>query len=155
MQVLKLPSENTAASAAADLVAEALRTIAAPVLGLPTGRTAVPLYAALVARHRAGRADFSRASTFNLDEVAGLASDHPGSYHAFMHAHLFSQVNLAPGRTHLLRGEARDWRAEIARFERRLADLGGLDLAILGIGMNGHIAFNEPATSLAIAAASR
>jgi glucosamine-6-phosphate deaminase len=148
MQVLKLPSANTAASAAADLVIDALTTHEAPVLGLPTGRTAVPLYAALVARHRAGRADFSRATTFNLDEFANLAPDHPGSYHAFMREHLFAHVNLAPDRTHLLRGDARDWRAEIARFERRLADRGGLDLAVVGIGMNGHVAFNEPAPAL-------
>jgi glucosamine-6-phosphate deaminase len=65
-----------------------------------------------------------------------------------MRAHLFAHVNLAPARTHLLRGDARDWRAEVARFERRLADAGGLDLAVLGIGMNGHVAFNEPAPAL-------
>ena len=148
MQVVTLPSESTAASAAADVVAAALAAIESPVIGLPTGRTAVPFYAALVALHRAGRADFGRASTFNLDEFAGLAPDHPGSYHAFMRAHLFAHVNLSPDRTHLLRGDARDWRAEIARYERRLAALGGLDLAILGIGLNGHIAFNEPAPAL-------
>ena len=145
MQVLKLPSANTAASAAADLVVDTLGRIAAPVLGLPTGRTAVALYQALVARHRAGQADFARAVTFNLDEFAGLPAEHPGSYHTFMREHLFQHVNLAPDRTHLLRGSARDWRAEMARYERRLADVGGLDLAIVGIGMNGHIAFNEPA----------
>jgi glucosamine-6-phosphate deaminase len=148
MQVLKLPSANTAASAAADLVVDTLGRIAAPVLGLPTGRTAVPLYEALVARHRAGQADFARAVTFNLDEFAGLPADHPGSYHTFMREHLFQHVNLAPNRTHLLRGSVKDWRAEMARYERRLADLGGLDLAILGIGLNGHIAFNEPAPAL-------
>ncbi len=148
MQVLKLPSGTLAASAAADLVVETLGRIAAPVLGLPTGRTAVPLYQILVARHRAGQADFSRTVTFNLDEFAGLPAEHPGSDHAFMREHLFQHVNLAPERTHLLRGGARDWRAEIVRYERQLADLGGLDLAIVGIGMNGHVAFNEPAPAL-------
>ncbi len=148
MQLLKLPSATAAATAAADLVAGTLGRLEAPVLGLPTGRTAVPLYAALVARHRAGQADFARATTFNLDEFAGLPAEHPGSYHTFMREHLFQHVNLAPDRTHLLRGSARDWRAEIARFERQLADAGGLDLAVVGIGMNGHIAFNEPAPAL-------
>ncbi len=148
MRVLKLPSTTAAASAASDLVAEALQASGAPVLGLPTGRTAVPLYRALVRRHRAGRADFSRAATFNLDEFAGLDADHPGSYGAFMREHLFQHVNLAPGRTHLLRGSAKDWRMEIARFERRLAEAGGLDLAVVGIGLNGHLAFNEPAPQL-------
>jgi glucosamine-6-phosphate deaminase len=148
MQVLKLPSARTAASAAADLIVDVLRALEAPVIGLPTGQTAVPLYKALVARHRAGQADFAHVTTFNSDEFADLAPDHPASYHTFMRAHLFAHVNLAPARTHLLRGDARDWRAEVARFERRLADAGGLDLAVLGIGMNGHVAFNEPAPAL-------
>jgi glucosamine-6-phosphate deaminase len=148
MQVLTFPSATAAASAAADLVAHVLSTLPAPVLALPTGGTPVPLYRALVARHREGRADFSRASAFSMDELLGLAPDHPGSYQAYLRLHLLQHVNVAAERTHLIRGNPKDWRAEILRIERTLTEAGGLDLAIVGIGMNGHIAFNEPGSAL-------
>jgi glucosamine-6-phosphate deaminase len=136
-------------AAAADLTARAVAGLLARdpqlVLGLPTGRTPVPFYRTLVALHRRGRADFAQATTFNLDEFHGLDASHPGSYHAYMRAHLFDHVNLSPARTHLIDGAARDWRAEVARYDRRLAGAGGLDVVVLGIGRNGHIGFNEPA----------
>ena len=115
------------------------------VLGLPTGRTPIPLYRELAALHRARRADFSRATTFNLDEFLGLAGDDPRSYRAFMQRHLFDHINLPPRRIHFLNGAARDAAAECARYERAIARAGGIDLLILGLGANGHIGFNEPA----------
>jgi len=148
MPIRIFPSTGAAAVAAADLVADQLSAQPESVLALPTGHTPVPLYRALVRRHREGRADFSRASAFSMDELIGIGPDHPASYQAFLREHLFRHVNIAAARTHLLTGDARDWRAEAARIERRLAELGGLDLAILGIGMNGHVAFNEPASAL-------
>jgi glucosamine-6-phosphate deaminase len=118
------------------------------VLGLPTGRTPVPLYRELLRLHARGRADFSRATTFNLDEFVGLASTDPGSYHAFMRRHLFDAVNLSRRRIHMLDGTAPDVAAECARYERAIARAGGIDLQILGLGANGHIGFNEPGRAL-------
>ncbi len=141
-------SERGAAEAVAWFLSECLQEDPTLVLGLPTGRTPVPMYRALVRLYRQGRADFSGATTFNLDEFVGVSAAHPGSYHAFMRRHLFSQVNLDPARTHLPQGDAPDPHAEAARYEAAIAANGGLDLAILGIGANGHIGFNEPAASL-------
>ncbi len=118
------------------------------VLGLPTGRTPVPLYRELVALHRRGRLSLAHATTFNLDEFVGIAADDPRSYHAFMREHLFAHVDLPRARTHVLDGTAADLDAECERFERAIGRAGGIDLQILGLGANGHIGFNEPARGL-------
>jgi glucosamine-6-phosphate deaminase len=136
------------ASALAADIGRALRERPALVLGLPTGRTPIPLYRELVRLHIAGRIDFSQASTFNLDEFFGLRASDERSYHAFMRQHLFDHVNLAPGRIHFLNGAAPDPERECERYERAIARAGGIDLQILGVGTNGHIGFNEPADSL-------
>jgi glucosamine-6-phosphate deaminase len=145
------PTPQTAARSLAHEVARALADNPRLVLGLPTGRTPVPLYRELAALSQARRADFSRATTFNLDEFTGLASDDPGSYRAFMQRHLFDRINLPPRRIHFLNGAARDAEAECARYERTIARAGGIDLLILGLGANGHIGFNEPADALVAA----
>jgi glucosamine-6-phosphate deaminase len=119
------------------------------VLGLPTGRTPVPFYRELVRLHQSGRADFSRASSFNLDEFRGLTPADSRSYRAFMQRHLFDYVNLAPHRIGFLRGAAADIERECRRYERAIERAGGIDLMILGLGTNGHIGFNEPASALA------
>jgi len=148
MRVVIHPSADAASRGVADFLARTLGRAPASVLGLPTGRTPVPLYAELARLYRAGRVDFRRATTFNLDEFVGLGPRDRRSYHAFMQRHLFAHVNLAPARIEFLNGRARDWRREAARYERRLEAVGGLDLVILGIGQNGHIGFNEPAAAL-------
>jgi glucosamine-6-phosphate deaminase len=118
------------------------------VLGLATGRTPLPLYEELAALHAAGRTDYRRATTFNLDEFVGLAANHPGSYRSYMREHLFRHVDLSPRRTHFLDGQAADLQVECERFEAAILRAGGIDLQILGIGANGHIGFNEPAPLL-------
>ena len=118
------------------------------VLGLPTGRTPIPLYRELVRLHRARRADFARATTFNLDEFLGLAPNDPHSYRTFMRRHLFDHVNLSQRRIQFLNGAARDVGRECERYERAIARAGGIDHQILGLGTNGHIGFNEPAPAL-------
>jgi glucosamine-6-phosphate deaminase len=118
------------------------------VLGLPTGRTPVPLYRELVQLHGAGRADFRRAATFNLDEFVGLEPDDPRTYEAFMRRHLFDHIDLPRRRIHFLNGAARDAARECARYERAIVRAGGIDLQILGLGSNGHIGFNEPGEAL-------
>lgn len=97
---------------------------------------------------RAGKADFSRATTFNLDEFLGVAATDPGSYRQFMERHLFSGINLPRRRIRFLNGVAPDPLCEAARYERCIARAGGIDLLLLGLGSNGHIGFNEPAASL-------
>jgi glucosamine-6-phosphate deaminase len=119
------------------------------VLGLPTGRSPIRLYHELGALHAKGVVDFSRVTTFNLDEFLGIAPDHPGSYRAFMEEHLFSRVNVPARQINVLNGVAPDPLAECARYERAIVDAGGIDLQLLGIGTNGHIGFNEPARELA------
>jgi len=118
------------------------------VLGLPTGLTPIPLYREIVRLHCGGKVDFSRATTFNLDEFLGLAPDDPRSYRAFMERHLFDHVNISPRRIQFLEGTARDVDRECERYERAVERAGGIDLQILGLGLNGHIGFNEPARAL-------
>jgi len=150
-RVAILPSAEAAAVTVATCIADALQVDPELVIGLPTGQTPIPMYRALVELHRQGRADFARATTFNLDEFVGVAPGDPGSYHAYMRAHLFDAINLAPERMHLFNGKRKDWRREIARFDAALSALGGLTIAVVGIGRNGHIGFNEPAPALATA----
>lgn len=142
---------ETAEGVARALGGDIERTIAAKpstVLGLPTGRTPVPLYRDLVRRHQAGRLDFSRVTTFNLDEFLGLPARDPRSYCAFMRGHLFDRVNIPRSQIHFLNGAARDAEKECDRYERAIDRAGGIDLQILGLGANGHIGFNEPAEAL-------
>jgi glucosamine-6-phosphate deaminase len=149
VRVTVFKDERTLARTLAAQIAAALKETPDLVLGLPTGRTPIRLYHELGALHAHRQADFSQATTFNLDEFLGIGPDHPGSYRAFMEQHLFSRVNVAPARIHMLNGAAPDPDEECARFERAITDAGGIGLQLLGIGTNGHIGFNEPAHELA------
>jgi len=148
MKLRVFRSVDEAGHAAATAVAAQLARKPSSVLGLPTGRTSLAVYEALVGLHEAGDADFSQAHTFNIDEFVGLGSSDERSYCAFMRKHLFTRINLPASHIHFLDGSARDHVAECERFEREIASLGGLDLLLLGIGSNAHIAFNEPARVL-------
>jgi glucosamine-6-phosphate deaminase len=118
------------------------------VLGLPTGRSPVAAYEEIGRMYEQGAVDFAAATTFNLDEFAGVAASHPGSFRRFMEEHLFSRVNVDAHRTHFLDGAAPDLDAECARYEEAIAAAGGIDLQVVGIGANGHIGFNEPGDEL-------
>lgn len=144
MRVSIFPSEKLAAAAIARQVADRVAARPDLVLGLPTGRTPIPLYRELIALHKKGEADFSRAATFNLDEFIGVGPDHPGSYRRFMEQHFFAHINLSPDRIGFMNGLAANAEAEGARYEQAIRDAGGIDLMLLGIGTNGHIGFNEP-----------
>ena len=148
MIVRILKDEDAVARAVATRVIKTLKANAATVLGLPTGRTPVRLYARLREAHAEGRVDFAHATSFNLDEFVGLPAAHPASYRSFMERHLFGAVNLPRRRIHFLDGMARDLDAECRRYEAAIRRAGGIDLQILGIGGNGHIGFNEPASGL-------
>ena len=146
LQVFRTAAE--AARAAAHVIALRLRTDPYTVLGLPTGRTSVRVYDELARLHEAGRADFSKAHTFNLDEFVGLSAADRGSFRTFMEKHLFRRVNLPCDQVHFLNGRAADLEKECLRFELAITDAGGIDVLLLGVGANGHIGFNEPAASL-------
>jgi glucosamine-6-phosphate deaminase len=144
LNVKVYPTDRAVARALATRIAGALAENPRIVLGLPTGRTPIALYEELASLAAEGRADFSQATTFNLDEFVGIPPSHPGSYRSFMETHLFSRVTIDPGRVNFLHGDAPDLEAECARYEQAIADAGGIDLQVLGIGTNGHIGFNEP-----------
>ena len=148
MRIRILTTPDAVARVLARDVARSLMRHPRLVLGLPTGRTPIPLYREIVRLHGAGRADFSGATTFNVDEFLGLSGSDPRSYRAFMQQHLFDRVNLRPRRIHFLDGTARDVARECLRYERAIDRAGGIDLQILGLGANGHIGFNEPARAL-------
>ena len=134
--------------AAAHVIAR-LRNQPAVTLGLATGATMKPVYARLVAATRAGEVSFRAASSFNLDEYVGVAPQSPGSFHAYMQENLFGHVDMDAGRAKIPDGMAGDIAAEAARYEALIAASGGIDLLLLGIGANGHIAFNEPGSDFA------
>ena len=135
------------AQSAADLVAAQLKSKPRSVLALPTGSTPLALYAELVRRSRGGFANLAEARIFDLDEYRGLPSSDPSSYAAFIRAHLTAPLGLADDHVRLLRGDAPDPQAECDDYERAIAQLGGIDLCVLGLGENGHIAFNEPGSA--------
>src|SRR5438874_5856998 len=133
---------------AAQLVAELLNTKPNAVLGMATGSTPLGLYQELVRMHQQGKIDFSRVMTFNLDEYVGLPGNHPQSYAYFMQDNFFQHVNVQPQNINVPSGTTSNYPAFCDWYEKRIAECGGIDLQILGIGADGHIAFNEPTSSL-------
>lgn len=118
------------------------------VLGLATGSTPLPTYAELVRLHKEEGLSFAHVTTFNMDEYVGLPEEHPESYHSFMWNNLFSDIDILPENVHIPNGNAADLREECQGYERKIAAAGGIDLFLGGIGVDGHIAFNEPFSSL-------
>lgn len=149
MEVIIQPTAEAASLEAAKKVAALVRSKPNAVLGLATGSTPLGLYRELIRMHRDEGLDFSQVTTFNLDEYVGLGAEHPASYHHFMWQFLFSHININPSRAHLPDGLASDIPSFCGRYEQAITEAGGLDLQILGIGADGHIGFNEPASSLA------
>jgi len=133
---------------AAQLVVDVLNTKPNAVLGMATGSTPLGLYQELVRLHQAGQVDFSRVTTFNLDEYVGLPANHPQSYHYFMHEHFFQHVNIPRHNINIPSGTTSNYPSFCKWYEERITECGGIDLQILGIGSDGHIAFNEPGSSL-------
>jgi glucosamine-6-phosphate deaminase len=144
VRVINAATPRALAGAAADWMCDHLRDKPQSVLALPTGSTPLGLYAELTARSRAGTVSFDAVRIFNLDEYCGLPRSDPHSYAAFLHQHLIAPAGIAAGQVRLLRGDAADMEAECRAYDAALADCGGIDLCILGLGINGHVAFNEP-----------
>jgi len=118
------------------------------VLGLPTGSTPLGMYRELIRLVAEGRISFRKVTTFNMDEYVGLPEDHPQSYHRFMWDHFFSKVDIEPANVHILNGMAPNLEEECRRYEQAIGEAGGIDLFVGGVGADGHIAFNEPGSSL-------
>lgn len=132
----------------AGMVAEIVKNKPDCVLGLATGSTPEGLYAELISMYERGELDFSAVTTVNLDEYYPITPDNSQSYRYFMNTKLFDHVNIDKANTHVPNGNASDAAAEAARYEAFVRGLGGADIQVLGIGRNGHIAFNEPAEAL-------
>lgn len=118
------------------------------VLGLPTGSTPLGMYAELIKLYKAGKLSFENVVTFNMDEYIGLDAKHPQSYHYFMQENFFKYVNIKPQNIHILDGMTKDFAKECREYERAMRNVGGVNLFIGGVGVDGHIAFNEPFSSL-------
>ena len=148
MEVIIRPTAGHVFELGAELVAHAIRHKPNFVLGLATGRTMVGVYELLVEKYRQGALDFANVTTFNLDEYIGLPPEDPQSYHYFMQHHLFQHVNIDPANILIPDGMAEDIDAECARYEDETCHRGGIDLQLLGIGVSGHIGFNEPLSAM-------
>ncbi|GEL94767.1 glucosamine-6-phosphate deaminase [Cellulomonas composti] len=148
MEVVIAPGPELA-RIAADAIEKLLRVRPQAVLGLATGSSPLAVYDELARRHESDGLSFAQASAFMLDEYVGLPAQHPERYRNVIETEIASRVDFAPGAVHGPDGLADDLVAACAAYERAIADAGGVDLQLLGIGTDGHVAFNEPGSSLA------
>ncbi|XP_023344340.1 glucosamine-6-phosphate isomerase isoform X1 [Eurytemora carolleeae] len=118
------------------------------VLGLPTGGTPLPMYSNLARAHKAGKVSFKYVKTFNMDEYVGIPEDHPESYHRYMFDNFFKHIDISPDNVNILNGNAPNLKKECEDYEAKIKEAGGIELFVGGIGPDGHIAFNEPGSSL-------
>ena len=149
MEVVICKTKEEASRLAADMVTALVKKNPKCVLGLATGSTPVEMYKALAADVKAKKVSFKNVKSWNLDEYWGLPGTHDQSYRYFMDKNLFDQIDINKKNTHVLNGLAKDWKKEVAAYEAAIKKAGGIDFQVLGIGSDGHIAFNEPGSSLA------
>lgn len=147
MRVISRATPPAFASAAADWVCEHLLEKPASALALPTGNTPLGLYSELIDRSRAGIVGLDAVKIFNLDEYCGLAQSDPHSYAAFLQRQLIVPAGIAGAQVRLLQGDAADIEAECRAYDAAVSACGGVDLCVLGLGVNGHVAFNEPGSA--------
>ncbi|MEA3328797.1 MAG: glucosamine-6-phosphate deaminase [Candidatus Omnitrophota bacterium] len=148
MKVIVCENKHETAKESARIFQQAIRSNPSIVLGLATGGTPVDMYRELIRLQKEEGLDFSRVVTFNLDEYLGLSADHDQSYRYFMDKMLFDHVNIDKSNTYVLNGLAKDPETECRQFEDAISKAGNIDLQLLGIGSNGHVAFNEPGSGL-------
>ena len=148
MQIVILKDAAEVASYGANIFAAQLKQKPASVLGLATGSTPVALYQNLIEKNRQGEISFADVTSFNLDEYLGLDGSHPQSYRHFMNEQLFNHIDINKNNTHVPPGDAKNPIAACEQYEQDIANAGGIDVQLLGIGRNGHIGFNEPSSGL-------
>ncbi|MFH0951169.1 MAG: glucosamine-6-phosphate deaminase [bacterium] len=146
MKILTFDNYQLMSAKAADLVIALINDQPNCVVAWPTGQTPLALYQELTAECQQGETSFQQLISFNLDNYVGLAHDHPASYERYMQENFFSQVDVPKTNIYMPDGQAEDLDWVCDDYERALQEVGGLDLAILGLGLNGHLAFNEPGT---------
>ena len=144
MNIIVTKNYEEMSKKAAELMAEVIKSNPSCVLGLATGDTPIGMYNELVAKYDAGELDFSAVRSVNLDEYYPISPDNDQSYRYFMNTHLFNHIDIDKNNTNVPDGTAADPDAEGERYEKVIESLGGVDIQVLGIGRNGHIAFNEP-----------
>ena len=150
MKILKFATYDEMSAAAADIIAKQISIKKDSVLGLATGSTPVGMYDALTEMNKAGKLDFAAVKTVNLDEYYPITPDNDQSYRYFMNKNLFDEVNIDKAKTHVPNGAAADADAACREYDAAYALTGGADVQVLGIGQNGHIAFNEPEEALTV-----
>ncbi len=153
MRVIIEPNYDLVSKWAANYVAAKINEFAPDenkpfVLGLPTGSSPLGMYKELIKLYKAGKVSFEYIITFNMDEYVNLAEDHPESYHSFMWDNFFNHIDIKKEHVNILNGNARDLAHECAEYEEKIERVGGIHLFLGGIGPDGHIAFNEPGSSL-------
>ncbi|WP_449621773.1 glucosamine-6-phosphate deaminase [Robertmurraya sp. Marseille-Q9965] len=147
MKIIEVKDYQEMSKQAAEYIIEKVRTTKKLNLGLATGGTPVGTYKNLIEDHKQNHTSYQHITTFNLDEYVGLSGNDCNSYRYYMNEQLFDHINISNSNTHIPRGDVRDMEKECDSYERLIAEHGGIDLQILGIGSNGHIGFNEPGTS--------
>ncbi|KAF2008552.1 putative glucosamine-6-phosphate isomerase [Aaosphaeria arxii CBS 175.79] len=153
MRLIIREGADTTAEYVAEYIIERINTFSPTaanpfVLGLPTGSSPIPVYRALVVAHKMARVSFRHVVTFNMDEYVGLPREHPESYHSFMHTYLFNHIDIDLSNINMLDGNAINLQQECAMYEAKIKKYGGIQLFLGGVGSDGHIAFNEPGSSL-------
>lgn len=146
LKIMKVKNYEELSELAANMFVDKIKKIEKPVVGLATGSTPEGMYANLIKKYQAGEISFANVVTFNLDEYAGLSKDNPMSYQYFMHQHLFHGVDIKPENIHIPNGLAEDLDKECEQYEELIQKEGKIDVQLLGLGLNGHIGFNEPGT---------
>lgn len=151
--IIKNNYQDLSAQAAAIVVEAINKFVPSPgherfTLGLPTGSTPLGMYKELIRLYKEGKVSFKDVVTFNMDEYVKLDEKHPESYHSFMFNNFFNHIDIDPANVHILNGNATDLEKECAAYEQAIKDNGGIDLFIGGVGIDGHLAFNEPGSSL-------
>ena len=148
MKVIVTKNYDELSKVAANEMANIIKNNPKAILGLATGGSPVGMYKELIKMNQSGEIDFSKVTTVNLDEYVGLSGEHPQSYRYFMNNILFNHINIDKNNTYVPNGLAENIEEECKNYDVKIAELGGTDVQLLGIGNNGHIAFNEPDTSL-------
>ncbi len=148
MKIIITKNYEELSKVAANEMADVVKSNPSAVLGLATGGSPIGMYKELIRMNEAGEIDFSKVTTVNLDEYVGLSGEHSQSYRYFMNDNLFNHINIDKNNTYVPNGLAEDVEAECKNYDNKIAELGGTDIQLLGIGNNGHIAFNEPDENL-------
>lgn len=149
MKIIEAKDYQDMSKIAAEYIIQKVKAFSKLSLGLATGGTPVGVYSRLIADHQENGTSYREVTTFNLDEYVGLSGEHPNSYRHYMNDTLFNHIDIKKSNTYIPRGDVDNLERECSHYESLISKNNGIDLQILGIGLNGHIGFNEPGTSFA------